>query len=198
MEYKRGLKKTTRELDREQRRLETQEKKITADMKKAAKADKFDQVKILAKDLIRTRNYCQKFQRMLAQIEAVYLRLMVTDSTATMAKLMAGVTRAMQSMNAQINVPAMQNIMREFEMQNEMMGLMEEIDLPELVMDEDGNEEEETELEIAKVMEEVGLDFKQKMGVNDTALPAAEKEPAQTEDDDALAARLAKLTGTMS
>ena len=90
--------------------------------------------------------------------------------------------------------------LKQFEMQNEMMGIKKEMmpDLSENVIDEDGNEEEETELEIAKVMEEVGLDFKQKMGVNDTALPAAEKEPAQAEDDDALAARLAKLTGTMS
>jgi len=201
--YKKGLDKTVRDLEKERNKLQLQEKKIISEMKKAAKLDQFDSVKIMAKDLVRTRKYGQKFYRMKAQIQAVSLRIATMSGTNQMAKAMAGVTKAMVSMNAQLNVPAMQAIMREFERQNEMMGLKDEMmgDAIDEVMDEDGLEEEETEMEIAKIMDEVGLDFKAKVGVADGALPA---KPAsvtageEAEDDKALEARLAALKKAMT
>jgi charged multivesicular body protein 2A len=201
-EYKRGLDRTVRELERERTKLQQQEKKLMVEMRKMAKADQVDSVKIMAKDLVRTRKYASKFYRMKTGVQAVSLRLQTMGSTAQMSKAMAGVTRAMQSMNAQMNIPAMQNIMREFERQNEMMGMKEEMmgDAIDEVMDDDGVEEEETEMEIAKVMDEVGLDFKSKVGVSDAALPSAAgkvSQEADAEEDKELEARLAALKTAM-
>lgn len=192
-EYKRGLDRTVRDLEKERNKLLQQEKKLVVDMKKMAKADQMDSVRIMAKDLVRTRKYASKFYRMKTQVQAVSLRLQTMSSTAQMSKAMSGVTRAMQSMNAQMNIPAMQNVMREFERQNEMMGMKEEMmgDAIDEVMDDDGVEEEETEMEIAKVMDEVGLDFRAKVGVTDSALPARAAVAEEEAEDQAFNERLA-------
>ena len=200
-EYKRGLDKTVRDLERERGKLQQQEKKLMSEMRKMAKNDQVDSVRIMAKDLVRTRKYASKFYRMKTQIQAVSLRLQTMTSTAQMSKAMGGVTKAMQAMNAQMNIPAMQAVMREFERQNEMMGMKEEMmgDAIDEVMDDDGVEEEETEYEIQKVMDEVGLDFKAKVGVTDTALPSvAQASAAESEaEDKALEDRLAALKTAM-
>uniref|UniRef100_A0A915ETW6 Uncharacterized protein n=1 Tax=Ditylenchus dipsaci TaxID=166011 RepID=A0A915ETW6_9BILA len=53
----RALNKAMRELDRERQRLEMSEKKIIADIKKMAKLGQMDSVRVMAKDLVRTRQY---------------------------------------------------------------------------------------------------------------------------------------------
>lgn len=198
-EYKRGLDKTARDLDKERTKLLASEKKLMAEMKKMAKADQIESVKIMAKDLVRTRKYAQKFYRMKAQIQAVSLRLMTLSSTAQMSKAMAGVTKAMSAMNGQMNIPAMQNIMREFDKQNEIMGMKEEMmnDAIDDVMDEDGEEEEESTAEIEKIMAEVTMDFRAKVGVADAAMPTKNPEVNETQEDKALEDRLQALKTAM-
>lgn len=61
-----------------------------------------------------------------------------------MAQAMRGVTRAMQSMNRQLNLPQIQKIMMEFERQSEIMDMKEEM-MGEAVDDaiaDEGDEEE--------------------------------------------------------
>uniref|UniRef100_V9IEE6 Charged multivesicular body protein 2a n=1 Tax=Apis cerana TaxID=7461 RepID=V9IEE6_APICE len=95
----RALNKAMRDLDRERMRMEQQEKKIIADIKKLAKDGQMDAVKIMAKDLVRTRRYVKKFMLMKANIQAVSLKIQTLRSQNTMAQAMKGVTRAMQNMN---------------------------------------------------------------------------------------------------
>ncbi|KAG5475903.1 hypothetical protein CUR178_03617 [Leishmania enriettii] len=196
--YKRCLERTCRDLDRERSKLTVQERKTLMEMKKMAKQDQVDAVRIMARDLVRTRRYNQKMYRMRTQIQGVSLRMQTMQSSAQMADAMKGVTKAMRSMNRKMNIPEMQRIMREFEKQNEMMGTKEDMmnDAVDDVMDDDGMEEEETEQEIQKVMDEAGLDFRTKVGVTDTALPEKNNE-AQPETDEQLDARLAALKASM-
>ena len=56
-------------------------------------------MKIMAKDLVRTRRYVKKFMLMKANIQAVSLKIQTLRSQNTMAQAMKGVTKAMQSMN---------------------------------------------------------------------------------------------------
>lgn len=199
--YKRGLDKTCRELDRERSKLTVQERKIMMEMKKMAKQDQVDSVRIMAKDLVRTRKYNRKMYHMRTQIQGVALRVQTMQSTGEMANAMKGVTKAMKSMNKQMNVPEMQKIMREFEKQNEMMGMKEEMmsDAVDDVLDEDGDEEEEMEQEIQKVLDEAGLDFRQNVGVTDSALPSKQQQATgeDNEEDKELDARLAALKASM-
>lgn len=192
-EYKRSIDKTIRELDRERTKMQSQEKKLINDMKKLAKQGQMDAVRIMAKDLIRTRQYCTKFYKMKANMQAVSLRLQTLQSTAAMTKAMAGATKAMRSMNGKMNLPAMQKIMMDFEQQNAMMGMKEEMmnDAIDDVMDDDDEEDQTDEL-VASVMDEIGLDLKGQVAVGDGALGSGAGDAAKEEDDD-LQARLDKL-----
>ena len=70
---------------------------------------------------------------------------------------MKGVTRAMRSMNRQLNLPQIQKIMSDFERQSEIMEMKEEMmsDAIDDAMGE-GDEEEETE----QVVQQVFIFFK--------------------------------------
>eukprot|EP00742_Colponemidia_sp_Colp-10_P010626 GILJ01011688.1.p1 GENE.GILJ01011688.1~~GILJ01011688.1.p1 ORF type:complete len:205 (-),score=64.28 GILJ01011688.1:269-883(-) len=197
--YKRGLDRTIRDLDKERTRLVQQEKKITIEMKKMAKQDQMDSVRIMAKDLVRTRKFSQKMYRMKTQIQGVSLRLTTMQATGQMTKAMMGVTKAMQMMNAKMNIPQMQAVMREFEKQNEIMGMKEEMmeDAVDEALDDDLDAEENEEVEIRKVMDEIGLETKQQLNITGGSLDAAPQKQAaeenDAEEDKALEARLAAL-----
>jgi charged multivesicular body protein 2A len=111
----RALNKAMRDLDKERASMENQEKKIIADIKKMAKQGQMDAVKIMAKDLVRTRRYVKKFMLMRANIQAVSLKIQTLKSNDAMAQAMKGVTKAMMAMNKQMKLPQIQAIMREFE-----------------------------------------------------------------------------------
>ncbi|RXM90684.1 Charged multivesicular body protein 2a [Acipenser ruthenus] len=87
----RALTRAMRDLDRERQRLEQQEKKIIADIKKMAKQGQMDAVKIMAKDLVRTRHYVKKFIMMRANIQAVSLKIQTLKSNNSMAQAMKGI-----------------------------------------------------------------------------------------------------------
>ena len=58
-----------RDLDRERAQLEKQEKQHIIEIKKMAKKNEMATVRIMAKDLVRTRNTQKKFMMMKANIQ---------------------------------------------------------------------------------------------------------------------------------
>jgi len=161
----RALNKAMRELDRERAKMEQQEKKIIADIKKMAKQGQMDAVKIMAKDLVRTRRYVKKFMLMRANIQAVSLKIQTLKSQSAMANAMKGVTKAMGSMNKQMKLPEIQKIMMEFEKQSEIMdmkGEMMEDAIDDVMGDED--DEEESDTIVNQVLDELGLQLNDKLG----------------------------------
>lgn len=197
----RALNKAMRELDRERSRLEMQERKVIADIKKMAKMNQMDSVKVMAKDLVRTRRYIKKFIMMKANIQAVSLKVQTLRSQDAMAQAMKGVTRAMQSMNRQLNLPQIQKIMMEFERQSEIMDMKEEM-MGEAVDDAiaDEGDEEETEAIVAQVLDELGIQMNEELSAIPTAqgtlMPAEKKQQPQSATSDAdadLQARLENL-----
>ncbi|XP_035780477.1 charged multivesicular body protein 2a-like [Anopheles albimanus] len=154
----RALNKAMRDLDREKMKMEQQEKKIIADIKKLAKENQMDAVKIMAKDLVRTRRYVRKFMLMKANIQAVSLKIQTLKSQNAMGEAMKGVTRAMTNMNRQLNMPQIQKILHEFEKQSEIMDMKEEMinDAMDDAMEDEGDEEE-TDAIVSQVLDELGL-----------------------------------------
>lgn len=154
----RALNRTVRELDREKGRMEQQEKKLIADIKKMAKQGQMDAVKIMAKDLVRTRNFVKRFVLMRANIQAVSLKLQTLRSQAAMANAMKGVSKALKSMNSKMKLPQMQKIMMEFERESEIMDMKEEMmnDAIDDVMEGD-EDEEESDAIVSQVLDELGL-----------------------------------------
>jgi len=166
----RALNKAMRELDRERNKMEQQEKKLIADIKKMAKQGQMDAVKIMAKDLVRTRRYVKKFMLMKANIQAVSLKIQTLKSQNAMAQAMKGVTKAMMSMNRQMKLPEIQKIMQEFEKQSEIMDMKEEMmnDVIDDAMGDD-DEEEESDAIVNQVLDELGLQLTDQL----TAVPVA-------------------------
>lgn len=154
----RALNRAMRDLDRERQKMENQEKKVIADIKKYAKMGQMDAVKVMAKDLVRTRRYVKKFIMMKANIQAVSLKIQTLRSNNQMAQAMKGVTKAMQTMNKQLKLPQIQKIMMEFEKQSEIMDMKEEM-MSDAIDDAMGDEddEEETDAIVSQVLDELGL-----------------------------------------
>jgi len=158
-ENKRLVNRAVRELEREKKSLEKNEKKLVADIKKAAKEGQMGSVKIMAKDLVRTRTYKTKFINMKSQLQAVGLRLEMAKSTEAMTAALQGTASAMKKMNKAVNVSKLQEILMEFEKQNEiseLQGEMMEDAMDDAMETEDGAEEEDKIVD--QVLAELGLD----------------------------------------
>jgi len=168
-EQQRLVQRSIREIDRERMSLQQNEKKTIIEIKKLAKQGQVPAAKILAKDLVRTRSYITKMYTMRAQLQAVSMQLTTMKTTAAMNTAMAGATKAMMRMNKKMNLPAMQKITMEFQKQNEIMGMKEEMinDTLDEMADED--EDEESEEVINATLEEIGID----LGASLADVPAA-------------------------
>jgi charged multivesicular body protein 2A len=75
--HQRSLNKTMRELDTEHRKLVTRENQLVKEIRKSAKEGQMGAAKIQAKDLVRTRNYKEKFADMRSKIQQISLRIQV-------------------------------------------------------------------------------------------------------------------------
>lgn len=118
----------------------------------------------MAKDLVRTRRNVQKFYQMKTQLQAVGLRIQTLSSSHQMAEAMKGATKAMGSMNRQMNLPQIQKIMMDFEKESEMMDMKDELmnDAIDDAMEGEDDEEESDEI-VSKVLDEIGISFNQEV-----------------------------------
>jgi charged multivesicular body protein 2A len=156
---KRMINRSIRELERERMSLQNQEKKIVADIKAAAKNNQMNSVKIMAKDLVRTRKYQSKFYEMKSHLQGVQLRMQTIKSTEAMARSMAGATKAMTALSKQLNLPGLTEILQEFQQETEKLGITQEVmgDTIDEVMGEVGDIEQE-EMVVNQVLDEIGID----------------------------------------
>ncbi|KAK8535379.1 hypothetical protein V6N13_081518 [Hibiscus sabdariffa] len=171
-ENKRMLDKSIREREGEARSTDPREEIDCRDKENCkARADgellflfQVGAVKVMAKDLIRTRHQIEKFYKLKSQLQGVSLRIQTLKSTQAMGEAMKGVTKAMGQMNRQMNLPSLQKIMQEFEMQNEKMEMVSEV-MGDAIDDalEGDEEEEETEELVSQVLDEIGIDINQEL-----------------------------------
>merc|ERR1712173_101370 len=171
-ENKRMIDRAIREMDRERVKMEQQEKKVIADIKKTAKTGQMDAVRVMAKDLVRTRQHIKKFMLMRANMQAVSLKMTTMKS---------------------------QKIMAEFQKQSEMMEMKGEMmdDAIDDAMD-DGETEEDTDMLVGQILGELGIEMANelnKIPETGTTVPQTQV-PANTEQtlgDDDIEARLMNL-----
>lgn len=156
---KRMINRSIRELERERMNLQAQEKKIIVDIKAAAKNNQLNSVKIMAKDLVRTRKYQSKFYEMKSHLQGVQLRMQTIKSTEAMARSMAGATKAMTALSKALNLPGLTQILQEFQQETEKLGITQEVmgDTIDEVMGEVGDIEQE-EMVVNQVLDEIGID----------------------------------------
>ncbi len=102
------------------------EKKLMQDIRKHAKDNQMGPVKIMAKDLVRTRKSITKFIEMKTQLNAVDLKLQTIKSHEAMMTAMKGVTKALGTMNKQMSLPGLQKVVMEFARENEKADMVQE------------------------------------------------------------------------
>jgi len=180
---KRQINKAIRELDREKNALVTQEKKLIGEIKAMAKKGQMNSVKIMAKDLVRTRKHQAKFMEMRCQLQGVNLRLQTMKSTESMASAMKGVTQVMVRMNKQMNIPAINEIMKEFMQENEKMEMMQEEMGDAMDGLDDAEDEDEEESIVTQVLAEIGLDLGGSVPEGTVAQQATPTNAAPLEED---------------
>jgi len=175
-ENKRKLDRAIRDLDRERMSMQSQEKKLIVEMKKMAKQGQNASVKVMAKSLIRMRHQITKFYTIKSQLQNVSMRMQTLKATQSMADAMKGVTKALGTMNKQLDLPALQTVMREFEKQNEKMEMTSEVmgDAVDDAFEEEGEEEETDEL-VMQVMDEIGITLNDEL----VSAPAAQLQQQQ-------------------
>jgi len=190
---KRALNRAIRDLDRERVKLEQQEKALIVNIKNTAKKNQVNACKIMAKDLVRTRRYIQKFYEMKTQLQAVSLRIQTLQSNQTMTEAMKGVSSAMKAMNKQINLPQINKIMMNFEKESELMDIKEEMmnDAIDNVMEEE-DDEEESENIVNQIFDEIGISLNQEL-VDTPQTSLGTKVSNTVDEDQALRNRLDNL-----
>ncbi|KAK1264519.1 hypothetical protein QJS04_geneDACA011238 [Acorus gramineus] len=202
-ENKRMLDKSIREIERERQGLQSQEKKLIMEIKKTAKQGQMGAVKVMAKDLIRTRHQITKFYALKSQLQGVSLRIQVVmwyehmqqfpltmdaEIDSSHGRGYERCHQAMGQMNRQMNLPALQKIMQEFERQNEKMEMVTEV-MGDAIDDalEGDEEEEETEELVNQVLDEIGIDINSELVSAPSAkvsAPAATSKVPQAESED--------------
>ncbi|KAL7676505.1 hypothetical protein ACOME3_002758 [Neoechinorhynchus agilis] len=205
----RALNRAMRELDRERSKLENQEQKVIADVKQMAKRGQMDAVRILARDLIRTRGRIKKFILMRANIQAVSLKITTLKSQNAMTQAMKGVSRTMLRMNQQLKIPQVTRIMQDFEKQSQMLEMKDEMisDVIDSALTADGDfddEDAESDRLVEQVLDELGIELQSQLNslpANHTAtmesasITKQQMKPiaATSDADDDLMARLDAL-----
>ena len=103
------------------------------------------------------------------------------SSQHMLAESMKNVTRAMVSLNRQINMPELKNTLMEFQKQSEMMEMKQEM-MDDVMGDALEDEEEESEQVVNAVLDEIGISMNEQLSAAPVqGQQAALKAPAQKE-----------------
>ncbi|KAL5160614.1 Vacuolar protein sorting-associated protein 2 1 [Glycine soja] len=174
-ENKRMLDKSNREIERERLGLQNQEKKLIVEIKKNAKQAQMGAVRVMAKDLIRTRHQIEKFYKLKSQLQGVSLRIQTLKSTQAMGEATKGITKAMGQMNRRTT--------DEFAFCTEDNARVMGDAIDDAL--EGGQEEEETEELVNQFLDEIGIDINSELvnapATTSVSAPAAKNRLAQAE-----------------
>jgi charged multivesicular body protein 2A len=124
---KRLIARAIREMDREKLELERDQKRLEIEIKKLAQANQMSAVRVAAKDLVRTRAHITKMYQMRSNLQGLNLKMQTMKSTAEMASAMGKMSKAMKSMNKKMNIPKMKELMLEFQRQEAAMEMTQEM-----------------------------------------------------------------------
>lgn len=144
--------------------MEAQEAKLKVQIKKTAKENQLEAARMLARDLVRTRTHITRMYQMRTQMQSVSMQLSSMRNNEEMASTMGNAVRMMSIINEKTNLPGMQNIMMQFEMEHGKMEMTQEMIDDALSETMGADEETQTDDVINKVMDELGLETGSQIG----------------------------------
>lgn len=114
-----NLKFATKDLERNSKKCEKQEKLEKAKAKKAIQKGNMDVARIHAENAIRQKSQSVNYLRMSARVDAVASRVQTALTTRNVTNSMAGVVRAMDAAMKGMNLEKISSLMDKFEQQFE-------------------------------------------------------------------------------
>ena len=111
---KRTIKKAIRDIERERGRLQKQETKTLAEIKKLATQNQHNAAKVMSKDLVRSRAQVNMYYQMGSQLKVIENTLATAQINATMLSSLQGVNKVMSRVNAEMNPQQLNQIMKDF------------------------------------------------------------------------------------
>ena len=186
-EFQRQINASGRGMDREIARLGLQEKHMLAEMKKMGQASNLTSATTKAREVIRLRAHRTRLSTMRAHLTQLSQQLQSVSGSQKIQDIVRQTTRMLTTLNKQYNPAQVSRMLAEFERQNTQMGLKQEVveDSLDDIFEVEG-EATFAEEEVARVMEEVGLDRNAQIG-------AAKVCPVASNQDSDLAFRLSSL-----
>ncbi|EFJ21327.1 hypothetical protein SELMODRAFT_228468 [Selaginella moellendorffii] len=189
----------TRGIEREIMTLQSEEKRLLAEIKKTAKTGNKSATTILARQLIRLRQQIGKLQGSRAQVRGVATHTQAMYANTSVAGAMKGATKAMGAMNKQMQPQQQVKTMQEFQKQSTQMDLTSEMlaDAIDGALDDEEAEDETEEL-TNQVLDEIGIDIAAKLTAPPKGRIAGKSgaEEIKSSEMDNLEDRLAALRNT--
>lgn len=189
-----NLKFAVKELERNSKKCEKEEKLEKAKAKKAIQKGNMDVARIHAENAIRQKNQAVNYLRMSARVDAVASRVQSALTTRKVTGSMAGVVKAMDAAMKGMNLEKISSLMEKFESQ------FEDLDVQSSVMEGTMSDTVTTSVPqgdvdnlLQQVADEAGLELNMELpsGVQSTTIGASTTQVSQEQDE--LTQRLARL-----
>mmetsp|Transcript_4288 Transcript_4288/g.5058 ORF Transcript_4288/g.5058 Transcript_4288/m.5058 type:complete len:214 (-) Transcript_4288:232-873(-) len=179
-QVKRETNRGKRDIDREIRALDQQEKQIIAEIKASAKKNNDKATRILAKQLVQLRSTRDKMYGTRATVAAVGMQASSMAAQVGSMNAVGNAAKAMGAVNAQMDAAGTMKTMHDFQRQMEIMNVKEEM-LDDALCDAfDGDEvEEEADGIVAQTLAEIGIDLDSSMAEAPSSAPVGQAAAAE-------------------
>eukprot|EP00270_Netrium_digitus_P020244 TRINITY_DN8271_c0_g2_i1.p1 TRINITY_DN8271_c0_g2~~TRINITY_DN8271_c0_g2_i1.p1 ORF type:complete len:208 (-),score=56.43 TRINITY_DN8271_c0_g2_i1:285-908(-) len=156
--------RATRGVEREVQKLQAEEKKLMAEIKRTAKAGDTASARLLAKELVRLRGQIARMNGATATMKGLATRAQTAQGTAALAGAVKSSTHVMTSVNAQMDPVAQVRMMQDFQKQSAKMDMAADMmsESMDNALDDDGTEEDADDL-TSQVLDEIGIDVDMQM-----------------------------------
>nr|GMD15537.1 vacuolar protein sorting-associated protein 2 homolog 3-like [Ipomoea batatas] len=191
---KREMTHATRGIEKEISALQSEEKKLVAEIKRTAKSGNEAATKILARQLVRLRQQIANLQGSRAQMRGIATHTQAIHAQTSVAAGMKGATKAMTAMNKQMAPAKQAKVIQDFQKQSAQMDMITEMmsDAIDDALDDDEAEEETDEL-TNQVLDEIGVDVASQLSAAPKGKIAGKKVEESSSGMNELEKRLAAL-----
>ncbi|ORM40924.1 Phosphopantothenoylcysteine decarboxylase [Babesia sp. Xinjiang] len=158
-ETRQEINRAVRELERNRLRYEREEKSLMQKLRSEARSGRMQNLRVIAKDLVRARRMGVQYCNMKSQMSAIMGHLQTAHSTNMMSNSLKNVNKIISGVSQNHNVAEFQRLMYNLGRESEVMNL--KLDVMSESLDnglEDVESAEEEDLIITQVLEELGID----------------------------------------
>ncbi|KAF7287033.1 charged multivesicular body protein 1 [Rhynchophorus ferrugineus] len=190
-----NLKFAVKELERNSKRCEKEEKQEKAKTKQAIQKGNMEVARIHAENAIRQKNQALNYLRMSARVDAVASKVQSAVTTRKVTNSMAGVVKAMDAAMKSMNLEKISGVMDKFEQQFEDLGV--QTDVLENTMAQTTTTlipQNDVDSLMQQVADEAGLELNMELPEGPQGSTIAASQASHEQDE--LTQRLAKLRQT--